>query len=247
MLTKGPYLSLEQILVGSKLFCVSRLRLIRLRDLPMTKPPIALEKRVSEDGRLFSPSAGRNKAIIASVLAESLPKAASVLEIGSGTGEHGIETLGLQPDLDWHFSDPDLKSRESQAAWIRHSALDLAEPQQIDVTKQAWWSGFARPFDVLFSANMIHIAPITALEGLAEGASQILTSKGQVFLYGPFLFEDASAPSNLEFDLSLKRRNSAWGVREIEFVKHIFAKHGFNRVQLRDMPKNNHLLGLSRD
>jgi len=67
-----------------------------------------------------------------------------------------------------------------------------------------------------------------------------------MILYGPFLFGADSAPSNLDFDVSLKRRNAAWGVREIDFVKHIFAKKGFNVAKLRDMPKNNFLLGMSR-
>jgi len=55
----------------------------------MTKPPIALEDRDENGGRLFSPSAGRNKDFIAAGLSELLPLKASVLEIGSGTGEHG--------------------------------------------------------------------------------------------------------------------------------------------------------------
>jgi len=59
----------------------------------MSKPPIALEARKSEEARLFSPSAGRNKADISTALAEILPVGASVLEIGSGTGEHGIATV----------------------------------------------------------------------------------------------------------------------------------------------------------
>ena len=73
----------------------------------MSKPPVALEARKSDEARLFSPSAGRNKAVISEALADIIPKDASVLEIGSGTGEHGIETVSLRPDLTWQFSDPD--------------------------------------------------------------------------------------------------------------------------------------------
>jgi len=150
-----------------------------------------------------------------------LPESASVLEIGSGTGEHGIETLAARPDLAWQFSDPDPASRLSQAAWAEHLGLSAAAPLNLDMS------------DAQSRAQ-------------TKLASKVVKPDGQMILYGPFLFGTDSAPSNLDFDASLKRRNSAWGVREIESVKHIFAKNGFNVAKLRDMPKNNFLLGLSR-
>jgi len=100
----------------------------------MTKPPIALEDRDENGGRLFSPSAGRNKDFIAAGLSELLPLKASVLEIGSGTGEHGIETLSARPDLSWQFSDPDPASRVSQAAWASHLGLTLNAPLNLNMS-----------------------------------------------------------------------------------------------------------------
>ena len=212
----------------------------------MSKPPVALEARKSEEARLFSPSAGRNKADIAAALASILPKGASVLEIGSGTGEHGIETVNLRPDLSWQFSDPDDVSRASQLAWSEHSEHDFPSPLNLDMETPESRAQITEKYDAIFSANMIHIAPISALYGLAELASQVVTDTGKMILYGPFLIEEASAQSNLDFDASLKRRNAAWGVRDLDAVKHIFAKQGFNGAALRDMPKNNFILGLSR-
>lgn len=213
----------------------------------MTTPPIALEDRDESGGRLFSPSAGRNKADIAAELSELLPDGASILEIGSGTGEHGIEVMSCRPDLSWQFSDPDPASRASQAAWAVHLNLDIAAPLNLDMSDAQSRSRIMQNYDAIFSANMIHIAPVSALEGLAKLAGEVLKDKGQMILYGPFLFGSDSAPSNLDFDASLKRRNPAWGVRELDFVKHIFAQNGFNVAKLRDMPKNNFLLGMSRD
>ena len=212
----------------------------------MSKPPIALEDQDENGGRLFSPSAGRNKADIAAGLSELLPNGASVLEIGSGTGEHGIETLSSRPDLSWQFSDPDPKSRVSQSAWAAHLGLEISTPLNLDMSDIQSRAQITQSYDAIFSANMIHIAPITALYGLAELAAEAVKKGGKMVLYGPFLFGENSAPSNLEFDASLKRRNAAWGVRELDFVKHIFAKNGFNIAKLRDMPKNNFLIGMSR-
>ena len=212
----------------------------------MTKQPVALEARQSDEGRLFSPSAGRNKAVIAAALSECLPKRASVLEIGSGTGEHGIETVGLRPDLTWQFSDPDAKSRDSQAAWGAHAEQDFPLPLNLDMSDPQSVAKITEKYDVMFSANMIHIAPISALHGLAELAGRVLSEDGVMVLYGPFLFSEGSAQSNLDFDMSLKRKNPDWGVRDLDAVKHIFANNGLNSFERRDMPKNNFLLELSR-
>jgi len=217
-----------------------------MRKGKMTETPIALETRETDEGRLFSPSAGRNKADIAAALAEILPQHASVLEVGSGTGEHGIEAVTVRPDLFWQFSDPDPTSRASQAAWAHHVSQDFAEPIDLDVSDLNSRQQITSKYDAIFSANMIHIAPLSALQGLVELAAGAIKPGGRMILYGPFLTGETTAPSNLEFHASLKRRNPEWGVRDLNAVKHIFAKRGFNRAELRDMPKNNILLELSR-
>ena len=213
----------------------------------MSKPPTALESRDANAGRLFSPSAGRNKTDIAEALSDILPSGASVLEIGSGTGEHGIEAVELRPDLMWQFSDPDPDSRASQAAWSAYSAHEFVAPLALDVSDSQSRAQVTKQYDAIFSANMIHIAPMSALYGLAQLAEKAVTNSGHMLLYGPFLTGNTTAPSNLDFDASLKRRNPLWGVRDLEAVKHIFASHGFNAVKFRDMPKNNFLLDLSRN
>jgi hypothetical protein len=214
-------------------------------DKPHTKPPIALEERGALDGRLFSPSAGRNKGVVAEALRDFLPEKSRVLEIASGTGEHGMAALNLRPDLHWQYSDPDPASRASQRAWLRAGKYDFPAPRALDVTSQGWANDLPK-FDAIFCANMIHIAPWSAAEGLAEGAAKCVIEGGIVCLYGPFLEGANSEPSNLAFDVTLKDRNPAWGVRELDSVKHIFAKHGFNRFTRRDMPKNNLFWLISR-
>jgi hypothetical protein len=205
----------------------------------MIKKPIALEDRDHDGERLFSPSAGRNKAIIASWLADYLPTDARILEVGSGTGEHGAALGDVRPDVIWQYSDPDTKSRASQSAWKRDC---WPEPLAIDLTVRDW-TELLGEYDAIYSANMIHIAPIEAAIGLAKGAARITEI---VFLYGPFLFGDQTAPSNLEFDASLKRRDMRWGVRDFADVKHIFENEGFKHCERFDMPRNNHIVRLSK-
>ena len=205
----------------------------------MTDKPIALEDREQDGARLYSPSAGRNQGIISDWLSSHLPENASVLEVGSGTGEHGAAAGEKRPDIVWQYSDPDAQSRASQTAWARDG---WPTPLNIDLRVKDWAKGLPQ-FEAVFSANMIHIAPIEAAKGLAAGAATLTNS---VILYGPFLFGDNSAPSNLDFDASLKRRDSRWGVREFELVKHIFENVGFSQAERFEMPRNNHIVRLSR-
>lgn len=204
-----------------------------------TAAPIALEARDRDGARLFSPSAGRNKMIIAKWLAERLPSGARILEVGSGTGEHGAALGDLRPDVIWQYSDPDAASRASQSAWKRDGWPD---PLALDLT-QVDWAASLGPYEAVYSANMIHIAPIEAAIGLAKGASQLTDT---VFLYGPFLFGAQSAASNLDFDASLKGRNPTWGVRDFVDVKHIFENEAFKQGQRFEMPRNNHIVRLSK-
>lgn len=211
---------------------------------------VALEDRSADEGRLFSPSAGRNKAIIAQQLSELLPENSRVLEIASGTGEHGAALAEIRADITWQYSDPDPQSRASQSAWATYMAGlpntgVLKDPLELDMRHEAWAKDIGT-YDVIFAANMIHIAPWEAALGLALGAKLCTKLSASILLYGPFLDGEDTALSNLDFDKSLKSRNPEWGVRSIDSVKHIFASQGFNYSSRRDLPKNNLLLGFSR-
>lgn len=207
----------------------------------MTKDPIHLENRISEGAKKFSPTANRNKAPIFHALSPYLKPNARVLEIASGTGEHARFMCENRTDLVWQLSDPDFSSRESQNAWASGLETRLLAAKNIDVTKTGWAESFTN-FDAIFCANMIHIAPLSALKGLVLGAQRIL-AKGQIFaLYGPFLEGADTAPSNLQFDRNLKARNPDWGVRDLTSVKHIFGDVGLNTKAQIEMPKENRLL-----
>jgi hypothetical protein len=86
---------------------------------------------------------------------------------------------------------------------------------------------------------MIHIAPWTATEALCRGATRHLRPLGQLILYGPYLENGTAVASNLEFDVSLKRRNPQWGLRALEDVTRVAAAHGLPRTGLIPMPANN--------
>lgn len=205
----------------------------------MTDNPIALEDRHQDGAKLFSPSAGRNKDVIADWFEAHAAEGAHILEIGSGTGEHGATIGARRDDIIWQYSDPDAGSRASQAAWAKP---EWPAPLSVDVTRAQWWEDLPH-YDAIFAANMIHIAPWEATLGLAVGAAERAES---VVFYGPFLTGKTTAPSNLAFNESLKSRNPAWGVRDLDRVKDIFAKIGFTMAECYTMPRNNMIVRLSR-
>lgn len=207
----------------------------------MAKDPIHLEDRTKTGARLFSPTAARNKAPIGHVLNPYLPQNAKVLEIASGTGEHAAHMCGLRSDISWQPTDIDPESRTSQDAWRTEVPTQMHPSLHVDTTAPDWWGGLGG-FDLLYCANMIHIAPWAAALGLAKGAGQILPNGGVMALYGPFLEGAKTAKSNLDFDANLKRRNPAWGVRDLSSVKHIFADAGVGFTAYVEMPAENRLL-----
>lgn len=202
------------------------------------KPPIALEERDIRDGRLVSPSAGRNRSHIAGVLAERLPHGAQVLEIGSGTGEHALAVCEARADVFWQPSDPDAASRASQSAWAQECPGRIADPLNLDLTQPAWFKPLGA-VDALVCINVIHIAPWSVAEGLAAGARALLKPGGLVYLYGPYQLGESTAPSNLDFDRSLRQRNPDWGVRDLTAVETLLARNGFALEAQIDMPANN--------
>ncbi|PHR59333.1 MAG: hypothetical protein COA43_09365 [Robiginitomaculum sp.] len=200
--------------------------------------PVHMEMRDRVGEKLFSPSAERNRSVIGKHLVGVLPKNAHVLEIASGTGQHAAHVCGLRKDIKWQMSDIDAPSRQSQNAYAQDLPRQLPLSLTLDVTREKWWQDLGNT-DVIYCANMIHIAPWDAALGLAKGGSIILQNGGVLCLYGPFLTGETTASSNLAFDRSLKARNSHWGVRNLDSVKHIFADRGLNSCTVMDMPQNN--------
>ncbi|RIJ20511.1 DUF938 domain-containing protein [Henriciella barbarensis] len=213
-------------------------------DIGSRGKSVALEARnTGEDGRRYSPSAARNSEAIADVLAEHMPVAGHILEIASGTGEHGARFVERFPDLRWTYSDLDEISLSSQAAWIAQADAGdrLAGPLRIDATRSDWGDA-ERPesFDGMYCANMVHIAPFEAAEGLIKGAGRLLKPGGKLMLYGPFAQDGEIAPSNSAFSEDLKRRDESWGVRDlVQEVLPLAVRAGLTLERIVDMPANN--------
>jgi len=205
--------------------------------------PVAVEDRSrAADARQFSPSAARNCGPIREVLTRVLPKKGTVLDIGSGTGEHVLCFAKALPRLVWLPSDPDAASRASIKAWIATEGLaNMRAPAAIDVQRAVWDVEDDAPFDAMISLNMVHIAPWEAALGLLAGAGRLLRpGDGVLFFYGPFMLGGAhTAASNVAFDADLKRRDPRWGVRDIDELVSEADPYGLELREVVKMPANN--------
>lgn len=195
------------------------------------------------NGALRSPAAQRNSAAIFRVLATRLPAAGAVLEIASGTGEHAVAFACALPGVTWTPSDASSEARASVAAWrAKADAPNLRPPLAVDCLDASTWP--QDRFDAVFCANMTHISPWAATEGLMELTGRALRRPGGLLaLYGPYREGDAPlAPSNAAFDDSLKARNPEWGLRERDAVEALARTHGLVATDRIEMPANNLML-----
>jgi len=184
-----------------------------------------------------APAALRNREPIAEVLARHLPKAGTVLTIAEGSGEHVLHFAKTFSALTWQPSDL-ADSLASISAWRDEAALpNLAAPIELDVTWARWPIERA---DAITCINMVHISPWEATLGLFAGAARTLAPGALLYLYGPYRFDGKTAPSNDEFDASLRARDPRWGVRDVRDLQ--AAATAFTLDEAVAMPANNHSL-----
>ena len=206
------------------------------------RKPVALEPRADGgDGRRFAPSTARNRDPIRDVFADEGLTAGDVLEIASGTGEHGAFLTEAFPELHWTYSDIDPEGRLSQQAWRQAAAHDrLSGPLIIDASADNWGEVEGKDWDVIVSVNMVHISPFEATEGLLRGAGRLLKPGGHLFLYGPYARLGEIAPSNAAFSENLKSRDPSWGVRDLDRdLLPLASAAGLRLETVLEMPANN--------
>ncbi|MEO1330220.1 MAG: DUF938 domain-containing protein [Pseudomonadota bacterium] len=194
------------------------------------------------DKRLSAPAAERNRAAIAAAMSARFGAATgTALEIGAGTGQHALALAAALPGLAWIPSDPSEAARESVTAWAAAEGTPNLRPP-VDLDAAGDWAGVegAGPFALIYSANVIHVAPWSVAEGIFRGAGRMLTLEGALTLYGPFQRGGVhTSESNAAFDASLRASNPEWGVRDLDRVEALAEANGLALSESVAMPANN--------
>lgn len=199
----------------------------------------------------YSSAAERNAAPILAALRQHLPARGHALEIASGSGQHGAHFAAALPDWCWQPSDWQDDAFASITQWAAQTgAAHVQPPVLLDVRKAPWpvqGPAFGRDFDLVFCANMLHIAPWACCAGLMQGAARHLRPGGLLVVYGPFVEPDTpTAPSNQSFDADLRQRNPEWGLRTLDAVCQQASDAGLALQARQQMPANNLLLVFGR-
>ena len=98
-------------------------------------------------------------------------------------------------------------------------------------------------YDLVFTANTLHIVSEGAVRDLVLLAGAALEPGGLFLCYGPFRRDGAfSTDSNAAFDASLRAGEGGQGIRDLETVDRYAADAGLSRARIYAMPANNLLV-----
>ena len=201
-------------------------------------------ENINSDYRLNFPATTRNRDSIAAVLSNYISPNSFLLEIASGSGQHGVFFQKKFPLITWQTSDPELDHRKSINSWIMHEGLysKMTEALDLDVEMRPWPinNRLGALIKGIVCINMIHISPWSCTRSLFEESKKYLDQSNFLMLYGPFLRkEKQTSESNLNFDQYLKIQNPLWGLRQLEEVNKLAEENGFKLDNVIDMPANN--------
>ena len=192
----------------------------------MSAPPIA-------------PAAARNTRPILDVLLREFADVRSVLEVGSGTGQHAVAFAAAMPVLDWQTSDL-VGNHAGINAHIDAAALaNVKPPVELDMLSAT----ATMTVDAVFTANTMHIMSWPAVCRMLDFVGESLTGGGLFCCYGPFRRDGRfSTDSNARFDASVRAQDPDMGIRELADVDELAHSAGLARVRSYAMPANNLLL-----
>jgi len=187
-----------------------------------------------------APATERNRDAIHEVLEREYRDVNSVLEIGSGTGQHAVFFAEKFPNLVWQTSDR-AENHPAINAWIADAPTDnVRSPLLIDVLHVDHVPG---SYDAIFSANTAHIMSFPAVVRMFKLAGVILGSGGLFCLYGPFKLDgEFTSASNEAFDDALKSQDELMGIRDLEALDELAEGNGMRALRRYTMPANNMLI-----
>ena len=187
-----------------------------------------------------APASGRNRDAILEVIKTEFSTCHSVLEIGSGTGQHAIYFADAMPWLQWQTSDL-AENNPGIDSWIADSSLEnIRRPMVLDVEHAG---GIDGNYDGIFSANTAHIMSVDGVRCMFDVVGRVLSPGGTFCLYGPFNQDGKfTSESNERFDQSLRSRDTAMGIRDLQELEGFAAGVAMRRVRRYAMHANNMLV-----
>ncbi|HKJ04029.1 MAG TPA: DUF938 domain-containing protein [Geopsychrobacteraceae bacterium] len=188
----------------------------------------------------FNISCEKNKDPILDILIVELAHSTTVLEVGSGSGQHALYFAEGLPHLRWQSTELPAMLADLYDNLQTSSLTNISPPMSLDVRRRPW---LAEPVSAIFSANTLHIMSWDHVEHFFAGAGETLRPGGRLVVYGPFRYDnDFTSQSNAKFDCWLKERDSQSGIRDFEAVDRLARNQGMKVLVDHKMPSNNQLI-----
>jgi len=196
------------------------------------------------------PAAGRNAKplyeVVQRLLLGGTPGRA--LEVASGPGQHVELFASRHPQVHWQPSEPQAAMRASIDARIAQAGLTNVAPA-FDLDVRSDWPDAWReaPYDLILTANLLHISPWTVTQAFVAKAAEVAAANANLVIYGPFNRGGVhTSEGNRTFDEQLRERDSSWGIRDLEAVTEVAAASAWCQSQVVAMPANNFCLVFGR-
>ncbi|QSP94818.1 DUF938 domain-containing protein [Marinobacter salinisoli] len=192
----------------------------------------------------FSQACENNKDPILARLREIFDAPGTVLEVGTGTGQHAVHFARALPHLQWQPTDhPD--AADLCCPRLEQASLPNILPViELDVSTADWP---VESFTWVFSANTAHIMAWHEVEQMFIHIGEHLPKSGAFCLYGPFNDRGQySSDSNRQFDQYLRARAPHMGIRDLQNLCELADAAGLTLANNVAMPANNRLLVFQR-
>jgi cyclopropane fatty-acyl-phospholipid synthase-like methyltransferase len=194
-----------------------------------------------------APSCERNKEPILEVLKKVISQFSKeeieVFEVGSGTGQHACYFTSQLENLLWTTADME-ENHPGIKAWISENPERIKGPLAFKAGENEIPKN---RFDMVFSANTLHIMSWKSCKTLFKQLGKSLDTNSLVLFYGPFNYRgEFTSESNKDFNQWLKNRDPNMGIRAFEDVTNNMAKNGFFLKEDVEMPANNRILIFER-
>lgn len=188
----------------------------------------------------YSQACENNKGPILEHLQRIFTEPGTVLEIGTGTGQHAEHFAAALPYLQWQPTDHPIATHLAMARLQQAALPNILPMLELDVAENPWPAG---DFRWAFSANTAHIMAWEEVELMFQGIGAQLPQDGAFCLYGPFKHRgEFTSESNQAFDQSLRSRAPHMGIRDIEALSELAIKQGLTLREHHYLPANNELL-----
>ncbi len=188
----------------------------------------------------FAAAAEQNREVILAAIKPLLAEKTSVLEIGSGTGQHAVFFAEAMPWLQWQCSDQGHYLPGIQL-WLSEAELDnTPECFELEVVAGPWPE---TSYDAVYSANTAHILHWQEVEAMFRGIGDCLQVGGLFMIYGPFNYSgEYTSDSNRQFDGFLKQQDPGSGIRDKVDLDRLAAEASMEAFDDIAMPANNRVL-----